>query len=192
MKKVLLFLLVISLSINASEKLNVDGKSCSVPKNIMIAVLMNESSNKRPLGYEYIIRVNGKENSRITRKVFKSLIKDEMIEKLGRDVYDCKNEKLCITIANHLISNGVKNLDLGAYQTNYYYHPDKLEKFFNFNSSYLMACRYQHKLINQYGYSWKTVAMYHSKTKKYNSAYQERLFKNYNKIISNPEEGIIR
>jgi len=184
LKIILLYILLYSLSLQATEHLNIDGKSCSVPKNVMIALLMNESSSKRELGYEYIIRVNGKENIQRSKQVFKALLRDNMIDKIGRDVYDCRSTNLCVKISKYLIENGVKSLDLGSYQMNYYYHPEKLENYFDFDKSYLMACKYQHKLINQYGYSWKTVAMYHSKTRRYNEAYQARLFKNYNKIVN--------
>jgi len=152
-----------------------------VPNDIMLSILMCESSPKRKLGYEYIIRINGKSNL----KKAEEILKDNDLKKISKFVYDCKNETECQEATNELIKNNITNLDLGAYQTNYHYHPSEIKNYFNFQTSYLLACKYNHENINRYGYSWKTIARYHSGTTALNDSYKQNLIHHYSKILNN-------
>ncbi|MDD3466246.1 MAG: hypothetical protein PHE67_03775 [Campylobacterales bacterium] len=188
MKKKIVIISLLSLSLNANSiSLPIPKSSCLIPDEIMTALAMTEGTQQKKVGYEYLIRINGKDNSLKAKKKLNALIENKKITQLSQDkygdVYDCKNERQCIETTNQLIDAEITNLDLGAYQTNYKYHTSDIEHYFNFNTSYMLACRYQHQLVNQYGWSWQTVAKYHSKTKEHNERYQKILIANYKKVI---------
>jgi hypothetical protein len=178
---------MVALYSNTTINLPIPNSECKIPNEIMTALAMTERSPKKKIGYTYLIRINGKTNSKQAKEKLSKQIKEKKITLLERDkfgdVYDCQNEKNCSEATRTLIKNGIKNIDLGAYQTNYRYHPSKIEHYFKFETSYMLACKYQHELVNQYGWSWQTVAKYHSKTKEHNERYQKLLIANYKKVI---------
>jgi len=115
-----------------------------------------EKSSKRDTGYPYLVSFNKKSD-------FKKLSKKFNFKKTSNRTIDCINQKNCVNIVKSLIKNKVFNLDLGAYQINYIYHKTKkLSSYFNLQESYIKACDILKKLIKKYGYSWKTIAKYHS------------------------------
>jgi len=143
---------------------------CHVDKSIMEIIAFAEKHNKKEAGYEYLISFNNKRDSKLIQK--------QLGKKLFLDnrTIDCKNQKLCVQITKYLINTKhIKNLDLGAYQINYIYNKIPLNNYFSFEKSYLKACNIMSSLINKYGYTWKTIAMYHSATPKYNYAYLEKI-----------------
>ena len=84
--------------------------------------------------------------------------------------------KLCTDITTYLVKQKkIYNLDLGAFQLNYKYKKMKIKNYFSFSKSYKKACAILNGLIDKYGYSWKSIARYHSGTPKYNYAYLEKI-----------------
>ena len=123
--------LIIATSLSAkSNKNNVTTtQKCSTPPTVMLSLLMAESGGKRELGYPYVIRINGNLKG-IASKALDTLVAKKVISKIYTNVYDCKNQDKCTQISRLLISNGIANLDLGAFQVNYFYHPNnKIEDF---------------------------------------------------------------
>ena len=76
----------------------------------MFCVLKNESSNKRKIGYPFIIRVNGKSNIKKAKTLLSDKLKKEYISKLNSCVYDCKTKSQCIETVNLLKKNKIKKL----------------------------------------------------------------------------------
>lgn len=179
MKKTFLTLLTLTLHLFSNPLNNINTNMCAIPDKIMLTILMAEGSKKRELGYPYIIRINGKDNIQKAD----TLLKKESIKKLSRSVYDCINKSTCKDIASKLIDNKITNMDLGPFQTNYYFHPSQIKNFFSLQTAFLLSCKFNHENINRFGYSWKTIARYHSGTPKLNRRYQNILIANYKTIL---------
>lgn len=151
-------------------------KTCSIDKNVIYSVLMNEGLKKR-IGYEYIISFNNSSDVKVLKKTeLKSLFVDNR-------TIDCKNEKLCSYILYELTKAKIINLDLGAFQINYRLHNlDTLSDYFDINKSYIFACDYIEKMVKKYGDNFKAYASFHSQTKEHNEKYQKNLKINYKKV----------
>jgi len=151
-------------------------KTCSIDKNVIYSVLMNEGLKKR-IGYEFIISFNNFSDVKVLKKTgLKSLFVDNR-------TIDCKNEKLCSYILYELTKANITNLDLGAFQINYMFHNlDTLADYFDINKSYVFACNRIEDCVKQYGNNFKAYACYHSRTKEHNEKYQKRLKINYEKV----------
>ena len=165
MRKIILPLLML-LFVNGMAK----EMFCSVDKSIMEIIAFTEKHNKKEAGYEYLISFNNKRDGKLIKK------------QLGKDIFldnrtiDCRNQKLCVQITKYLVNKQhIKNLDLGAYQINYKYHKMPFSNYFSFKKSYLKACSIVSNLIKKHGYSWRTIAMYHSATPRYNYAYLKKI-----------------
>lgn len=151
-------------------------KECTVDKNIIYSILLNEGA-KNKAGYEYIIGFNNKSDVKIVKK---TALKDFFMD--NRNI-DCKNKKLCTYILYQLSKSNITNLDVGAFQINYQVHNLKtLSDYFDINKSYKFACSYIESCIKQYGNTWYAYACYHSRTPKYNKKYREKLKINYAKV----------
>ncbi len=167
MKSVLLFILIpFSLFAN----------SCKLDYKILYSVAMVEGLENRK-GYEYIISFNDSIEAEVVRET--KYMKQFFVNKR---TLDCKNVELCEVILDKLVANGITNLDLGAYQINYYYHKLPFKEYFNFDKSYDWACGYITSLINEFGYNWYAIASYHSKTESLNLKYQEQLISVYRRL----------
>jgi len=153
---------------------------CGVPYSIMYAIASNERHIDRDIGYPYLISMNTKRGKRFARKHYPDLMLD------GRTI-DCQNAQRCGDIAKKLLDAGVTNIDLGAFQINYKYHPGPLAEFFDLSKSYAKACNYVEKLARDYGWSWATVGMYHSFTPTYRNRYAKNAYNTYLKILQQGE-----
>ena len=81
-----------------------------------------------------------------------------------------------VNAAQQIIGSGVANMDLGAYQINYYYHPaDDLDIYFDEKRARRFASRILAGLTKAHGYSWRTLGRYHSATADLNRAYYLKL-----------------
>lgn len=144
-------------------------KECEFDYAVMYEVASNEKHPSRPTGYPYLISFNNKED---VKKLPSSLAK-MMLD--GRTM-DCVSVMKCTNALKYLDKNNIKNLDLGAFQLNYRYHKlDDLSGYFKISKSYTKACSYLSALKEQYGWSWKTLGSYHSKTPKYNKKYYKKI-----------------
>lgn len=153
-----------------------DQKTCSIDKNVIYSILMNEGLKKR-VGYGFIISFNNSSDVKFLKKTeIKSLF-------INNRTLDCKNEKLCAYILNQLRKANIINLDIGAFQINYRLHKlNSLEDYFDIDKSYLFACKYIEDCVKQYGNNFKAYACYHSRTPKFNEKYQKNLKINYEKV----------
>jgi hypothetical protein len=74
----------------------------------------------------------------------------------------CGSTQECTTQAQALIEGGITNLDLGAYQINFKYHPNPmLHEYFEENLAREKANAILTKLVKSFGYSWETLGRYH-------------------------------
>lgn len=166
--RVILVLLLLSISTFAKEQ-------CTIDKKILYSILLNESLPQRA-GYENIISFNNTNDAKRAKTVYSKYF-------VNARTLDCKNKKLCVGILTHLTRSNIKNLDVGAFQINYKFHKLDADKYFSYKDSYKYACEFISDLIKEHGYNWYAIASYHSKTPKYNLAYQKKLIQNY-KLIS--------
>lgn len=173
----------INISAEATKKIN-----CAIPEKIMFSILLNEQTSKRRIDYPFIIRTNyTKERNPLKHDMSVLILKDmgnKSLYKTSDLVYDCQNMKQCISTVKLLEEYDLKNVDLGPFQVNYLYHPNKIEKYFNFNSAYNLACKYVEELVYKKGYSWDSIATYHSNTTKHKSKYLKNLLANYERVES--------
>lgn len=161
--KLFLSICLLSLSLFANNY------KCNLDSSILKTIAEIERHKDRDVGYQYLISLNNRKDAKLARK------------QLGKTIFldsrtiDCKNRQLCTKITNFLISEKITNLDLGVFQINYKFHKMRTEDYFSFKKSYLKACSYITKLIKKYGYNWRTIAMYHSATPKYNYKYLKEI-----------------
>lgn len=97
----------------------------------------------------------------------------------------CGNPEKCSKMTAALLSIGIKNLDLGPYQQNYYYQnyrwkdKDDYSKYFNLEKAEMRTREILAELITKYGYSWRTLGRYHHfdpKHRERNRRYYSRLY----------------
>ena len=131
-------------------------------------ILHNECLKRDGKCYPYFIRVNSKYNE-IKRLIGKN--------KFSSSIIDCKNERECIRVTNKLILNNITNFDMGPFQINYHHHKKTdVNKMYNINLSKIEVKKILTRLINKYGYSWKTLGKYHSFQKDRNKRYYLKLY----------------
>ena len=140
----------------ASDNKDVYLYQCPVSYKVMYWIANIEKSQKRDAGYPFLISFNKKGDIKKVSKIFDYI-------KIDNRTIDCLNKDNCVNIAKRLLKQKVFNLDLGAYQINYKFHKSQnLGQYFNLKDSYIKACNILKRLIKKYGYSWKTIAKYHS------------------------------
>lgn len=75
----------------------------------------------------------------------------------------CYDQDRCSETAEQLIKLGIKNIDLGPYQINYYWNGKyELSGYFDLDVAEMRAREILRGLITQYGYSWTTLGRYHN------------------------------
>ena len=129
---------------------------CPIPYSVMYAIAKNEGHWKRPVGYPYIISLNGKKNA----EKAKSLLGDVLF--IDRRTIDCENSKKCVTIAEKLLHYGIRNIDLGAFQINYRWHPGRLADYFDTASGYRISCGILYSIVRKDGWNWNSIGKYHA------------------------------
>ena len=143
---------------------------CKINPKLLEVIAVIEQHPKKGPGYPYIISFNELEDS----KQVQSVLGNELF--LDSRTIDCKNSQLCQKITSYIIrEQNIENMDLGAYQINYRSHKIPMDYYFSFEQSYIKACKFLETLVDKHGYSWETIARYHSSTPKYNYAYLQRI-----------------
>jgi hypothetical protein len=137
----------------------------------MYGIASVERHKKTPIGYPYLISLNSKRDQRAIQK--DTVLKPYFLD--SRTI-DCRNKENCVAILNRLISQRVTNLDCGGFQLNYMYWKMEKSKYFDVEQSYKKACSIV-MFHNEKKWTWKNIAKYHSKTKKYNDRYKKNLQK---------------
>jgi len=155
--------------------------SCPVSHEILYLIASAERSEKREIGYPYLISFNNEKEKKQAKKIANFTWID------NRTV-DCLNTENCTQALSFLLKNKIKNLDLGPYQLNYKYQKLELNDYFNIKQSYIYACNLIYNNIKKYGYSWDTIAKYHSHTKKYKEIYLKILSRKIKKI----KKGVLK
>ena len=153
-------------------------KECKVDDRIMFSIATTERHPKTPIGYPYLISINLKKDQ-------KEVAKDPNFKKLmlDRRTIDCEFTQQCVVLLSALIDRNITNLDLGSYQLNFHYWKmATLEDYFNAGKSYAKACDIV-MFHNRDEWSWKNIAKYHSKTKRYNNAYKEKILSNISRSL---------
>lgn len=146
-----------------------------IPDSIPNAILMNECLMEKGVCNPYFIALNRSKDIKKAKKLGYKIYKKRLIL--------CNNETKCVQDTERLIRNGIKSLDLGAYQMNYFYNPDQnLYVYFRQSDAELKVKKIIANLINTHGYSWETLGRYHSGTPRENKAYYKKLYANINKI----------
>jgi len=129
----------------------------------------------------WVIRVNTKK--RIT-------VKGEGIKTVrgrGYYVFYCKSRAKCEALALLLLRKGIKNLDLGAFQFNYY-HQKKIDKdftvfdAFDLKEAYRRVCRIVALNFQARGKTANAVAMYHTSRPWKNYYYAKKFWRIYKKL----------
>lgn len=172
MKKVILFLIMIQYLF----------ANCIVDDDIMLSILIKEREEKRSIGYEYLISFNNEDDAKLIKKdpYFKKMF-------LNNRTMDCKSQSKCSEVLGKILQKNIRNLDVGAYQVNTVYHLNSFNKYediFNIDNSYKFACSYVMSKINKLGYSWESIAAYHSETEKFNTIYKEDLIDIYTMVVA--------
>jgi len=151
---------------------------CNVPYEIMHTIASVERHPAKEIGYPFLISFNSKKDSRV--------IKQEYDYKwLDSRTIDCGDKKSCSELFSNLKNLKIYNLDSGAFQINYKYHKYKNAIYFNLKDSYIASCEILSSLIKRYGYSWDTIAKYHSFTKKHKDKYLKAI----SKILAKKEKN---
>lgn len=144
-------------------------KKCQISYRVLYAIAKTEGHPKKEVGYPYLISFNNSQD-------MKSLSKIELdYEELDSRTIDCKNLKSCVLIFQELKKNSITNLDLGAFQINPTYHLYADTHYFKLKDSLLAACEIITKIKNKFGWSWDSLAKYHSYSKERNLQYQKYL-----------------
>ena len=138
-----------------------------VPSILLDAIRDTECLKVDGICHPYVIRLNGDKAQNAARQL--GLRPEGKVLRLD-------SEKQACATAAQLIGSGARNLDLGAYQINYRYHPDdELRHYFDPYDARLFAGKILGKLIRRYGLNWEAVARYHSATASRNRAYWRKL-----------------
>ena len=155
-------------------------RSLGVPPEVVEAIAEIESYKKNGRIYPYVIRIN-------------SPYRILGLKEVAPDVYDCKNEVLCKLVVRKLVRSGVKNVDLGAFQINYYYYKGSKERLienaFNYYKEYRLACEIMAKLFKKYGKTLYAVGRYHSTKRDRMYRYVKKFVRAYRKIVRRERNG---
>ncbi|PAF53838.1 hypothetical protein BKH42_03660 [Helicobacter sp. 13S00482-2] len=143
-------------------------QNCEVGYKVLYTIASVERHPKRDIGYPYLISFN-----KTSQMIYLSKIKPKPKYKiLDSRTIDCMDLRNCVFIYRELKKRAIKNLDLGAFQINPIYHKYKDMDYFALKNSLLIACSIVTNLKNKYGWSWKSLAKYHSHKKENNLKYQ--------------------
>ena len=153
-----------------SNKISANEIKCGLSYDLMEIIATIERHHERAIGYPYLISFNESID-------YKNILRGYEFISIDSRTLDCKNRNTCVKILNFLDFKGIKNLDLGAFQVNYVYHKFDKNEYFILENSYQRACTYLESLIQKHGYSWQTIARYHSSTPYFNLKYQEEIAK---------------
>lgn len=142
---------------------------CYVDYEILYLIAQAEKHPKKNVGYPHLISFNNQKDMKKLLKTKKKYIK------LDNRSIDCLNLENCVSIYKFLKNEGVRNLDLGAFQINPIWHKYEDNEYFSLKHSLNIACNILMDLGEQKGWNWGTLASYHSSTSKFNERYKERL-----------------
>jgi hypothetical protein len=163
--------------VNLNADINYKKDNCVVPDILLETILITENEKK----YPFYIRTNSDSTLNIFNAVINKFPHRKTKDKM---LIDCLSKDNCMAIAGILIDNKVSNLDLGLFQVNYPSYPDKLEKYFDSESSYQKACSVVVDKINiKKRWNWDVFAGYHSFTKEFNNVYKKKLEENFKSLL---------
>ena len=161
---------LVLLSLLGTATLKAENIKCGLSYDLMEVIAKVEGTSKREVGYPYIISFNNPID-------YKEVLKGKDFKYINSRTLDCKNLSNCVNILKTLENKKIRNLDLGAFQMNYIYHKFDRKEYFILERSYERACSFLESLIAKHGYSWETVARYHSATPAHNLKYRKKISK---------------
>ncbi|RDU55068.1 hypothetical protein CQA49_00885 [Helicobacter sp. MIT 00-7814] len=141
---------------------------CQIHDDVLFGIATIEGHPKRDLGYPYIISFNKKSD------IYK-LTEDDRWFSIDSRTIDCLDTDRCLAVYSEIRDLGIKDIDLGAFQINPRFWQYNPEEYFDFEKSKQRACEILTKIKDRHGWSWESIAKYHSKKKENNLAYQKRL-----------------
>lgn len=148
-----------------------------IPQIVLDAIKNTECLKMSGVSESNFIRINRKKDVKKAKKHGHKLFRKHLIL--------CSSPEECSVEANKLLKLGIKNIDLGPYQINYYYqnnrwkNEDSLKKYFIDEDAEERAREILWDLISRHGYSWQSIARYHHynpKNKKRNRQYYSHLY----------------
>jgi hypothetical protein len=155
--------------------------ACYMEDALLDAIGAMEGHPAKELRYPYIVSFNSTKDAK--------LAKDAGLEGwLDNRTVDCGGQEACVSLVEALIKSDIKNLDLGAYQINYVYHKYPLEEYFS-EAAETRVCEILLALYETGGWSWETIARYHSSVPKRNEFYKTRLAKKFWKFAESDYEN---
>lgn len=162
-----LLLLVTATMLLSAEKITYK----NIPEEITQAIIKNECLIEKGKCNPFVITFNRDKDIKKAKKLGYKIIHKRVLK--------CYNEPNCVRVTKRLLANNITSIDLGPYQVNYYYNPDKkINRYFHFELATIKASTILATLINKHGYSWKTLGRYHSGTPHRNKAYYTKLYTN--------------
>lgn len=126
----------------------------------------------------WILRVNSSKRIKVEA---------EGIKRIAPNVFKCTTREKCEALALILVRKGLRNIDLGMFQFNYYHQKKKDFSFsiydaFDLRRAYRRACRIVATNFKVQGRTANAVALYHSSKPWRNYKYAVRFWKIYLKL----------
>lgn len=144
---------------------------CRIPYSVMYA-FANVESGYHKGGYPFVIGLNTESDIKTAKK---NLANFRWLE---ARTLDCEDSKKCTEVAEFLIDSGIENFDAGIFQINHKWHHQYASSpsdYFDIPKSYQIACNVITDCVKVYGYGWKGISCYHSRTPKHNKRYAWRI-----------------
>jgi hypothetical protein len=148
------------------------GGSCYIDDSLLEAINAIEGHPAKEPRYAYIISFNNAKDASLAREA-------GLGGWLDKRTVDCGSKEVCAELTETLTANGIKNLDLGAYQINYIYHKFGYDEYFDNAKAEYRVCEILLALYESKGWSWQTLGLYHSSNPKRNEFYRTLLAKKY-------------
>lgn len=164
-----------SVAFFIASVLSLIASDCALDYKILYGIAEMERHTNRDVGYPYIISFNNKKDSHFFFSSKKKKKEGFSYEKLDNRSIDCLSLENCVKITEFLFANKIINLDLGAFQINSKWHKYETSHYFKLGKSSMIVCEILTELESRKGWSWKTLASYHSSTEHLNRRYGERL-----------------
>ena len=138
---------------------------------IIEAILDNECLKLNGTYMYYFVRIN--DNKEVINK-----LKAEGLMHKKKPIIICYTQDACVNTVKALEAMGIYNIDMGPFQLNRIYNKEiAIKDAFDLEKAKEYVNRRIMKDIKKYGYSWETIARYHSSRPKRNRAYYKRLYK---------------
>lgn len=169
-------IIVLALAVLLISEKEAMSSDCTIPYSIMYSIANNERHPNRDVGYPYLISANNSSLKKCTKNLYPSLMIDSR-------TLDCKNTNKCVKTLSELMASCGDNYDVGAYQINTHYHRLNNESYFTLSESYAYSCSYIESIVSKKGWSWDSIATYHTSTVSLRNEYKKKILNFFEKEI---------